>query len=161
MHREVPLRYALALPVGFAGSPAPSLHAGGCDIRLEAVMAPDGTTASADVSGDPVALRQTGGRRITTVLSLGRPACTYPASRGGYEASRRLRVRSRRRPGRWEVRGAWIRAVAEGTDWSTVSTCTRTTTTVHSGRVRVYDMHRRRSIVLLRGQTYEAVAPGG
>jgi hypothetical protein len=160
MHREVPLRYAFALPVGFAGSAAPSLHAGACDIRLEAVTTPDGTTASADVAGDPVTVRQTGGRRITTVLSLGRPLCASAGSRGGYEASRRVRVRSRRRPGRWEVRGTWIRAVAEGTDWSTVSTCTRTTTIVHSGRVRVYDTHRRRSVVLVGGQTYVAVAGG-
>jgi hypothetical protein len=160
MHREVPLRYAIALPVGFGHRAAPSLHPSRCGVRLDAVAAEGRSVASADVSGDPLTVRQTTGRRTTTVLSVERPTCAVGAQRAAYERPRQVRVRSRRGPGRWEVRGSWVTASAEGTDWTTIESCTGWTTIVHSGRVRICERERHRCDVVTKGRYTSSSARG-
>jgi hypothetical protein len=73
--------------------------------------------------------------------------------------SRRVRLRSKKERGRWKILGKFSTGAAEGTDWTTVESCSRTTTIVRSGRVRVYDRARRRSILVRAGGSYVARRP--
>jgi hypothetical protein len=155
MTRAVPLRYVLGLPTGLGGRPAPSLEPLACGVQVDAVPASGARAASADLTGDAVTVRQTSGRRITTALTVRRPVCaTGATAMAAGSRARRVRLRSKRGRGRWEVRGRFSTGAAEGTDWTTVESCSRTTTIVRSGRVRVYDRTRRRSVVVRGGHTY-------
>jgi hypothetical protein len=157
MTRAVPLRYVLGLPTGLGGRPAPSLEPLACGVQVDAVPASGARAASADLTGDAVTVRQTSGRRITTALTVRRPVCaTGATAMAAGSRARRVRLRSKRGRGRWEVRGRFSTGAAEGTDWTTVESCSRTTTIVRSGRVRVYDRTRRRSVVVRGGHTYVA-----
>jgi hypothetical protein len=149
MDRPVPLRYAIGLRTGYGRRAAPWLDPGGCRVRVTATPG-RGRRASADLSGDGVNVAQTTGSRVTTILRMRRPACAAGAQRRSRPARRRVRVHTRRRPGRWEVRGSQVIAGAVGTDWSVVQTCSRTDVIVHSGRVRVVDRVRHRTVVVRR-----------
>jgi Ca2+-binding RTX toxin-like protein len=157
MGRAVPLRYSVGLSTGYAGRSAPWLAAARCSVRLTASPGRGRRPASVDLSGDAATGSQAGRRAITTTLTVGRPACAAGAvARAGTAPGRRLRVRSRRRPGDWRVRGRFSVAAAEGTDWTTVEGCADTTTIVRSGRVRVFDRARGRTVVVRAGQSYRA-----
>ncbi len=157
MTRSVPLRYVLGLTTGSGSRPAPSLAPDACALQVDAVPASGARAVSAELTGDAVTVRQTSGRAITTALTVRRPACAagLAASAAGSKA-RRVRLRSKRGRGNWQVRGKFSTGAAEGTDWTTVESCSRTTTIVRSGRVRVFDRARRRSIVVRAGGSYVA-----
>ena len=90
------------------------------------------------------------------VPHLRRPACSTGAvATAAGSKSRRVRLRSKKGRGRWKVRGT-SRPATQRTDWTTVESCSRTTTIVRSGRVRVYDRERRRSVLVRAGGSYVA-----
>ena len=157
MNRSVPLRYALGLLTGTASRRAPSLEPFTCAVQVDAVPAAGAPVASAELTGAAVTVRQTSGRSITTALTVRRPACsTGAAARSAGNKERRVRLRSKKGRGRWKVRGRFSTGAAEGTDWTTVESCSRTITIVRSGRVRVYDRERRRSVLVRAGGSYVA-----
>jgi Ca2+-binding RTX toxin-like protein len=157
MHREVPLRYAILLASGFRGRRAPTLDVAACAARLTASSG-KGADASADVSGAAATIRQIPGRKVTTMLTVKRPACAKSAGRSAEAArgSRRLRARSRHRRARLKVAGKYSIGASYGTTWTTVEACSRTTTVVQKGRVRVYDRVKRRSVTVSAGHRYVA-----
>jgi Ca2+-binding RTX toxin-like protein len=154
--RRVPLRYSVLLQSGFRDREAPSLDISDCPVRLTASTV--GTRrASADVSGGAVDVGQTSGHRVTTLLTLRSPPCSIAARARRATARRpRLRVATRRRPGRWKVRGRFSSAASVGTDWTTVDGCSSTTTIVHHGRVRVFDRGTKRTYVVPAGGRHVA-----
>ena len=157
MTRSVPLRYVLGLLTGLGSRRAPSLEPFACAVQLDAVPAIGARVASAELTGAAVTVRQTSGSRITTALTVRRPACSTGAvARAAGNTSRRVRLRSKKGRGNWKVRGKFSTGAAEGTDWTTVESCSRTTTIVRSGRVRVYDRERRRSVLVRAGGSYVA-----
>jgi Ca2+-binding RTX toxin-like protein len=158
MHRLVPLRSSILLASGFRRRPAPMLDASDCTVRVTATPG-QGAAASADVSGGAVAVDQTSGRKVATTLTVKRPACRA----GGRKLSAgrrqsRARVNTRRRRGRWRVQGQFSIGASFGTDWTTFEGCSRTTTVVRRGRVRVYDRVKRRTITVRAGHRYVARA---
>ena len=157
MSRSVPLRYVLGLTTGTGSRPAPVLAPAACALQVDAVPASGARAVSAELTGDAVTVRQTSGRQITTALTVRRPTCAagLAASAAGSKA-RRVRLHSKRGRGHWQVLGLFSTGAAEGTDWTTVESCSRTTTIVRSGRVRVFDRARRRSIVVRAGGSYVA-----
>jgi Ca2+-binding RTX toxin-like protein len=156
MHRLVPLRYDVLLPSGWRRRPAPLLDTGDCKLRLRATPG-RGPIASAEISGGTVAVGQTPGRAVTTLLTIRRPACATRAL-SARARDPRLRVASGRRRGRWRVRGKYSIGSSVGTDWTTIAGCSSTTTVVRRGRVRVYDRVRRRTVVVRAGHRYVARA---
>jgi Ca2+-binding RTX toxin-like protein len=154
--RLVPLRYSVMVESGLERRPAPTIDTSDCRLRLRADPGV-GPAATAELSGAAAAIRQLGRRVITTVLAIEDPPC--PAGSGALKAAgeeRRLRVRTGKRRGRWQVRGRFSAAASEGTDWITVETCTSTTTIVHRGRVRVRDFGRGGAVVVSAGRRYVA-----
>jgi hypothetical protein len=157
MSRSVPLRYVLGLLTGTGSRPAPSLEPFACAVQLDAIPAGGARVASAELTGAAVTVRQTSGPRITTALTVRRPACsTGAAASAAGSKARRVRLRSKKGRGRWKVQGRFSTGAAEGTDWTTVESCSRTTTIVRTGRVRVYDRERRRSVLVRAGGSYVA-----
>jgi hypothetical protein len=73
-------------------------------------------------------------------------------------AIRRLRSSA---SGRFRTRGRFSAATVRGTKWTVTDRCDGTLTKVTRGRVAVRDFRRRRTIVLRRGKSYLARAPGG
>jgi hypothetical protein len=57
-----------------------------------------------------------------------------------------------------KVRGKHSIAAADGTRWSTEERCDGTLTRVDSGRVRVRDLERRKTVVVRAGHSYLARA---
>jgi hypothetical protein len=160
MERSVPLRYAVGLLTGYAGRPAPWLAARGCRVRLTATPGRGRRPASVDVSGDAAAVSQTAGRAVTTTLRIQRPPCASGAGTRGADRTRRVRMRAQRGRGRWRAQGRFSIAAAQGTDWTTVEECAGTRTIVHSGRVRVLDRGRGRTVVVRGGRSYLARSAG-
>ncbi|MGH3994943.1 MAG: hypothetical protein ACRDSN_21075, partial [Pseudonocardiaceae bacterium] len=70
---------------------------------------------------------------------------------------RRLRARAR---GRFRTRGRYSSATVRGTTWDTTDRCDGTLTKVSSGRVAVRDFRRRKNVLVRRGKSYLARAPG-
>jgi Ca2+-binding RTX toxin-like protein len=162
MHRLVPLRYAILLASGFRRRRAPTVNAADCPFRLTATPG-RGPDASAEISGAAATIRQTSGRRVTTMLSVERPGCAGGARSAGSAADlarlapHGLRVSThRRRRGRWKVLGRYSIGASYGTDWTTVESCRRTTTIVRRGRVKVYDRVKRRTVTVRAGHRYVA-----
>ena len=161
MHREVPLHYSILLASGFRGRRAPMVDVADCPVRVTASRG-GGPDTSAELSGAAATIRQTSGRRrVTTMLTVERPPCAGSARSAGKAADtarapRRFRARTHRRPGRWKVRGRYSIGASFGTTWTTVEDCSRTTTIVHQGRVRVYDRVKRRSVTVSAGHRYVA-----
>jgi Ca2+-binding RTX toxin-like protein len=154
MRRWVPLRDSILLPSGYQGRPAPKLNTAGCAVRLTATPA-EGRSASAAVSGAAVAIGQTAGRRATTTLTVESPSCAAGAQRPGTAApAPRLRVYTGGRRGRWRVVGRYSIGASVGTDWTTVETCSSTTTIVRRGRVRVFDRVKQRTVTVRAGNQY-------
>jgi hypothetical protein len=160
MHRLVPLRYSIMLNSGYRGRPAPWFDATDCPVLLTATPG-EGVSASADVSGGAAQIAQTPGRRVDTVLAVVGPKCAGGGRTFATERRPpRLRVDTRRGHGRWKVRGTYSIGASSGTDWTTVENCSRTTTIVRRGRVRVYDRTKHRTIIVRAGHQYVARAPG-
>jgi Ca2+-binding RTX toxin-like protein len=137
MHRLVPLRYSIMLPTGFERRPAPIFDASDCHVRLTATPG-QGRRASADVSGGPARLEQFGYRMVDTLLTIVPPRCAVGRSaRAAQRGHRRLRVKTDRRQGHWEVAGKHSLGASYGTDWTTIDACLQTTTVVRRGRVAV------------------------
>jgi Ca2+-binding RTX toxin-like protein len=160
MHREVPLRYSILLASGFRKRRAPTVDVADCPVRITATPG-KGPDASAELSGAAATIRQTPGRRVTTMLTVERPDCAGPPRSAGTAADaartpRRLRLRTRRRPGRWRVGGRYSIGASFGTTWTTVEGCSSTTTIVRQGRVSVYDRVKRRSVTVSAGHRYVA-----
>jgi hypothetical protein len=99
---------------------------------------------------------QTSGRRVATTFTVKRPACGAGGRAHAVAREPRVRVNTDRRRGRWRVKGAFSIAAAFGTDWTTVEGCARTLTVVRTGRVRVYDRARRRTVTVRAGHRYVA-----
>ena len=135
MHRLVPLRYAILLASGFGQRKAPTVDAANCTVRVKATPG-QGRSASADVSGAAVTIRQSSGRRVTTTLTVKPPACAAGGRAAVVAREPRLRVNTDRRPGRWKVKGAFSIAAAFGTEWTTLEGCRRTVTMVRRGVFR-------------------------
>jgi Ca2+-binding RTX toxin-like protein len=159
MDRPVPLRYSLLLPSGERPGNSPwLLAAADCAMVVTAPLG-KGRSAFADLSGGPVLVTEPSGRTVTTVLTLVLDKCptgTRSAAAAAREAQ--VRVRTRRRRGHWKVRGKFSIGASEGTAWTTVDTCSRTTTMVRRGRVRVFDRVKRRTVTVRAGQRYVATA---
>jgi hypothetical protein len=114
---------------------------------------------SADVSGGAAKVQQTAGQTVTTVLSVVPPECGGRRSEGGAEPpTARLRVVTRRRPGRWKVTGKYSIGAPVGTDWTTIDGCSQTTTIVRTGRVQIYDRVKQRVVTVSAGHRYVARA---
>ena len=155
MHRLVPLRYSILLRSGYRRRPPPTLDTTDCAVRLTATPGP-GRDASADVSGGAVTVDQTAGRNVTTVLRIKPPACATAARSTARPARDRVRVATRRRPGRWNVQGKFSIGASVGTDWTTIEACFSTTTIVRRGRVKVFDRVKRRTVTVRAGDRYVA-----
>jgi Ca2+-binding RTX toxin-like protein len=160
MHRLAPLRYNVLLPTGYKQRRAPTLDASACPVRLTATPGKR-PWASGDVSGGAVTLRQSSGRRVATTLTVKPPACASGArSARAAAATRRVRLRTRRRPGNWRVKGRYSLAAARGTDWTTFESCARTITVVRRGSVRVFDRVKKRTVTVRAGHRYVARRAG-
>jgi hypothetical protein len=158
--RLVPLRYSVMVDSGSERRPAPTIDTSDCRLRVRA-RAGAGPAGTAEVSGAAAEIRQVGRRLVTTVFAVEKPSCPAGAAAlKGAADERRLRVRTGRRRGRWQVRGQYSVAATQGTDWITVETCTSTTTIVRSGRVRILDLERQRTRVVSAGQRYVARRTG-
>jgi hypothetical protein len=158
MHRLVPLSYSFLVASGYRSRRPPTLDTADCWVRMTAATGRR-TSAAADVLGTPVTIKQTPGRRVTTVLALERPACAAAAGTPATAAARRrhFRVRtSRRRGNRVKVSGRYSSGGSEGTDWTTIDRCSGTTTRVRRGRVRVFDRTKHRAVIVRAGGTYTA-----
>jgi Ca2+-binding RTX toxin-like protein len=156
MHRQVPLRYSILLPSGYRGRSAPTLDASDCPVRVTATPR-RGRRTRADVSGGAVWISQSSGRRVATTLGISPPACAAGARTTAAAAQERgVRVRTRRRPGRWRVKGRFSIGASEATDWTTVEDCSSTTTIVRRGRVRVFDRVKDRTVIVRAGDQYVA-----
>jgi hypothetical protein len=160
MHRLVPLRYDILLPSGFKGRRPPIVDPASCWVRLRAAGGQDGA-ASADVTGTAFTLRQSSKRMAATTLTLIPPSCggEHGRSASAYPSAQRVRLATRRRPGRWRVKGKYSIAASDGTDWTTVEACSSTTTIVRRGRVEVYDRIKRRTVTVDAGRRYVAPRP--
>jgi CSLREA domain-containing protein len=108
--------------------------------------------------------RRRAARGLTDLRLKGASFRSCRAGGGGARASlsrraiRRLRANAR---GRFRTRGRFSAATVRGTAWVTTDRCDGTLTRVTRGRVAVRDFRRRRTIVLRRGKSYLARAPGG
>jgi Ca2+-binding RTX toxin-like protein len=158
MHRPVPLRYSIMVRSAYRGRAAPWVGAPDCPVRVTA--SPGGRAiASADVSGAPALIAQSSGHSVDTVLTVVPPKCSGGGTaRVVADRTPRLRVDTGRRRGHWKVRGKYSIGASIGTDWTTVEECSRTTTIVRKGRVRVYDRLKRRTVVVRAGERYVARA---
>jgi Ca2+-binding RTX toxin-like protein len=158
MHRRVPLRYSIMLASGYRGRPAPGLDSTNCPVRVTASPGRR-ASASAEVSGGAATIDQTSGSKVDTVLTVTAPKCGAGGRALVTDArGPRLRVDTGRGRGRWKVRGQYSIGAAFGTDWTTIDDCSRTTTIVRKGRVRVYDRTKRRTITVRAGERYVARA---
>jgi len=156
MHRLVPLRYSILLPSGYRRRPAPTLDASDCPVRVTATPGRR-RSASADVSGAAVTVDQSSGRRVATTLTVKPPRCVNGARSAALAAGeRRVRFKTRRRPGRWRMAGNFSIGASLGTDWTTVEGCLSTITIVRRGRVKVFDRVKRRTVIVPAGQRYVA-----
>jgi Ca2+-binding RTX toxin-like protein len=155
MHRLVPLRYSILLASGFRRRPPFTLDAADCPVPLRAAVG-RGRSASADVSGGAVAVGQTSGRRVATLLTVKRPTCGAGGRADAIPHEPRVRVNTHRRRGNWRVKGEFSIAAAVGTDWTTLEGCSRTVTVVRAGRVHVYDRAKRRTVTVRAGHRYVA-----
>jgi Ca2+-binding RTX toxin-like protein len=155
MDRPVPLRYSLLVPSGDRLGNASWLAAADCAMVVTAPLG-KGRSAFADLSGGPVKVTQPSGRVVTTVLTVVIECPTGTRSAAAAAGDARVRMRTRRRRGHWKVRGKFSIGASVGTDWTTVDTCSRTTTVVQRGRVRVFDRVRRRTVTVRAGQRYVA-----
>ena len=155
------LRDALLIPLGSRIDPLDRA------LRLSTASDASGALQRVVLTGDAVTVRQTAGRRPATVLRMvgGETGpCRASASAGGGRAARReVRVRvdkpSRRRgrkPGETRVRGQFVDAAAEGTEWTTTDRCDGTQVRVISGTVRVRDLVRRKVVRVRAGRSYLA-----
>ena len=158
MHRLVPLRYSFLVASGYRSRRPPTLDASDCWVRMTAATGRR-TSAAADVRGTPATIRQTSGRRVTTVLGLERPGCAAVSGSSATAAARRrhLRVKTRRKRGnKVTVTGRYSSGGSEGTDWTTIDRCSSTTTRVRRGRVKVFDRTERRTVIVRAGKAYVA-----
>jgi len=73
------------------------------------------------------------------------------------KAIRRLRSNA---GGRFRTRGRFSAATVRGTKWLTVDRCDGTLTKVTRGRVAVRDFRRKKTVLVKRGKSYLAKAPG-
>jgi len=154
MHRLAPLRYSVMLPSGYRRRGAPTLDTADCPARLTATPG-NGRSATAAVSGAAVTVDQTSGRSVTTMLTVKSPKCSARGlSAAAAARARGLRLSTRGRRGRWRVLGRYSIGASYGTDWTTVESCSSTTTVVHRGQVRVFDRVRRRMVVVRAGHRY-------
>lgn len=67
-------------------------------------------------------------------------------------------LRASDKGGRFRTRGRYSAATVRGTQWDTTDRCDGTLTTVHRGSVSVFDLRRRKTIVLHAGHRYLAKA---
>ena len=99
---------------------------------------------------------QAGRLTVNSVVTV-RPACSAEARFSvAQKRDRRVRINTRRRRGRWKVRGEFSIGASFGTDWTTIDGCSETTTIVREGRVKVFDRAKRRTVVVRAGHRYVA-----
>ncbi|MFZ0041618.1 MAG: hypothetical protein WAK93_09945 [Solirubrobacteraceae bacterium] len=67
-------------------------------------------------------------------------------------------LRASDKGGRFRTRGRYSAATVRGTQWDTTDRCDGTLTTVHRGSVSVFDLRRRKTIILHAGHRYLAKA---
>ena len=109
------------------------------------------------MSGDAAAVDQTSGGTVTTELTVKPPSLQRGgAVLGRADTGSAVRINTRRRRGRWKVRGEFSIGASFGTDWTTIDGCSETTTIVRQGRVKVFDRAKRRTVVVRAGHRYVA-----
>jgi hypothetical protein len=139
-------------------------------LSLAVAADPAGTQVGAEVFSGAFTMRQLPGERPYTEFRLAslagcprgggarfaplRALATAAARRRRGGRLRRLWVRDR--GGRWRTRTGSITASSIGTRWLTSLRCDGTLVAVREGRVRVFDVVRRRTRILRAGQTYLA-----
>ena len=155
MSRLVPLRDSILLATGSQGRRSPRLAATDCAVRLAATPG-RGPSVAAEVTGAQVTVRQSAGRQVITTLRVARPRCGAGGRGSAVRRDRRVRLKTQRRPGRWQVEGRYSVGASRGTDWTTLEGCARTVTIVRRGRVRVYDRVKHRTVVVRAGKRYVA-----
>jgi Ca2+-binding RTX toxin-like protein len=147
--RTVPLADDVRLPVRTAIGPGT-----GCRVQLTADNGRSPNTIGAVTSDGRFSVLQSGGRSPATTLRVDHPGCGRGRGRAAVRASK-VKLSTKRR-GRWRVRGRYSIAASHGTEWTTIARCDRTITIVHTGRVRVKDLVRGRSVTLGPSERYTA-----
>ena len=157
MHRTVPLRDAIGVPLG-----GTKLDATTGTVRLTAARGSGGRTFSGDFSEGAFRVKQAHSEGGLTELSLtgGASLSTCPkAKAGGARAAASHRVLRRlfgHAHGRFRTRGRNSTATVRGTQWSVIDRCDGTLTKVKDGTVRVRDLRKKRTVTLKSGQSYLA-----
>jgi Ca2+-binding RTX toxin-like protein len=178
--RFFPLAEKVKVPIGSTIDPRTGV------MQLTTARNRAGAREVASISAGRFTLRQgKGARAVTTLRLAGKlPDCRGSSTRRedarqpARPSTRRLRVnvrnnassanrsksrtskaRSRRKRGKWKVRGRYSVGGSYGTEWITEDSCEGTRTTVISGTVRVRDLVRRKTVTVGAGHTYLA-APG-
>jgi hypothetical protein len=138
-------------------------------VRLVSATGRAGKTQAGRFSAGLFQVRQSRRRSakgLTSLLLKGSSfkSCRARRASGPASAARRSRrvvrrLRSRAK-GTFRSRGRYAAATVRGTVWSTIDRCDGTLTKVTSGRVRVRDFRRRRTVTVRAGKRYLARAPG-
>jgi Ca2+-binding RTX toxin-like protein len=153
MHRTVPLKDQLGLPLGT------KLDATSGAVRLTAARAGGGSQTGTFSGGAFLVKQRRSLRGLTDVALTGGDLTKCNTARGRVGAGpartvlRRLFGRAR---GRFRTRGRFSSATVRGTEWTVIDRCDGTLTTVQSGTVVVRDRVKRRTVVLKSGQRYLA-----
>lgn len=141
------------------------VDATGGTLRLAVAADEAGTQRTTDVYSGAFTMRQLNGIRPFTEFRLdalagcpvGGGARVSPRTAVAVKsARRRRRLWVRDSGGRWRTRTGSLTASSLGTRWLTTLRCDGTSVTVREGRVRVFDVVRRRTRILRPGQTYLA-----
>lgn len=156
VHRFVPLRDRVGLPVGSTVDPVAT------EVSIVSAR-PSGARQSGTFGGDPFLIKQRRGSSLTELTLSGRGSLKKCPARGGRVTSAARRVRRRlfgSAHGRFRTRGRYSSATVRGTRWSIEDRCDGTLTRVSSGSVVVRDFGRHRSVRVRAGHSYLARAPG-
>jgi hypothetical protein len=128
-------------------------------VTLIAAANHQGRESKADFYAGLFRLRQSGGRRpLTTLTLIERLSC--PRARNASTAQRRKKKRRLwgNGRGRFRTKGKHSAATVVGTQWLTQDRCTSTLTRVVRGRVSVRDFEKKKTVVVRRGKRYVARA---
>ena len=118
-----------------------------------------GQVQEASLRGGTFTVRQTPTRRPSTQLRLiggDSSACDVQGRALISGEVRHLSTTIGKRKGKWQVRGRYSLASAEGTSWLTEDRCDGTLTRVVTGTVHVHDLARDRDVTVQAGESYLA-----
>ena len=152
----MPLGPASTIPVGSV------IDATSGVLRLVTALNTPGKTQAAIVWGGvfQVGQQKSGNGLTNLILAKTSSACTrhggamIATARAHHSKSNSLWAEDNH--GRYSTHGANSVATVLGTRWETVETCAGTLTRVLRGRVRVRDLHQRRTVIVRAGHSYLA-----